>query len=149
MQGRSEIGLAEVVRDAFAGPSFLGGLHAATVIRDGAPGEIRTPDLTLRRRSLYPAELRARFNRIPQIADSQVRRLGIGTQFALDCSAADAGKNKQREAADPGAERERLGKVKRDDDADGDEDGAQENEHAHAIGALERIVIRSRDLPRK
>src|SRR3954447_3215747 len=25
----------------------------------GAPGEIRTPDLTLRRRSLYPAELRA------------------------------------------------------------------------------------------
>ena len=26
----------------------------------GAPGEIRTPDLTLRRRSLYPAELRAR-----------------------------------------------------------------------------------------
>jgi hypothetical protein len=25
----------------------------------GAPGEIRTPDLTLRRRSLHPAELRA------------------------------------------------------------------------------------------
>jgi hypothetical protein len=31
---------------------------------DGAPGEIRTPDLTLRRRSLYPAELRAHFIRI-------------------------------------------------------------------------------------
>ena len=27
----------------------------------GAPGEIRTPDLLLRRQSLYPAELRARF----------------------------------------------------------------------------------------
>ena len=26
----------------------------------GAPGEIRTPDLMLRRHSLYPAELRAR-----------------------------------------------------------------------------------------
>src|ERR1700733_11684650 len=33
---------------------------------DGAPGEIRTPDLTLRRRSLYPAELRARNLRIHQ-----------------------------------------------------------------------------------
>ena len=32
----------------------------------GAPGEIRTPDLTLRRRSLYPAELRARNLRIQQ-----------------------------------------------------------------------------------
>ena len=28
--------------------------------RHGAPGEIRTPDLLLRRQSLYPAELRAR-----------------------------------------------------------------------------------------
>ena len=28
--------------------------------KDGAPGEIRTPDLLLRRQSLYPAELRAR-----------------------------------------------------------------------------------------
>src|ERR1700733_604243 len=37
---------------------------------DGAPGEIRTPDLTLRRRSLYPAELRARLTRIPQFVDS-------------------------------------------------------------------------------
>src|SRR5208337_3296283 len=35
---------------------------------DGAPGEIRTPDLLLRRQSLYPAELRARFIRIPQLA---------------------------------------------------------------------------------
>src|SRR5580658_7419523 len=32
---------------------------------NGAPGEIRTPDLTLRRRSLYPAELRARSSSIP------------------------------------------------------------------------------------
>jgi hypothetical protein len=29
----------------------------------GAPGEIRTPDLLLRRQSLYPAELRARLRR--------------------------------------------------------------------------------------
>ena len=34
---------------------------------DGAPGEIRTPDLTLRRRSLYPAELRARSLRIAHL----------------------------------------------------------------------------------
>jgi hypothetical protein len=34
--------------------------------KDGAPGEVRTPDLTLRRRSLYPAELRARNLRIHQ-----------------------------------------------------------------------------------
>ena len=31
----------------------------------GAPEKIRTSDLTLRRRSLYPAELRARLTRIP------------------------------------------------------------------------------------
>src|SRR5208283_1988571 len=35
--------------------------------RSGAPGEIRTPDLMLRRHSLYPAELRARSFRIPQL----------------------------------------------------------------------------------
>ncbi len=35
---------------------------------DGAPGEIRTPDLMLRRHSLYPAELRAHFSRIAQFA---------------------------------------------------------------------------------
>src|SRR6267142_2851769 len=29
--------------------------------KTGAPGEIRTPDLLLRRQSLYPAELRARY----------------------------------------------------------------------------------------
>ena len=33
----------------------------------GAPGEIRTPDLMLRRHSLYPAELRAR--RVGQLLD--------------------------------------------------------------------------------
>jgi hypothetical protein len=34
----------------------------ATKVKEkgGAPGEIRTPDLLLRRQSLYPAELRAR-----------------------------------------------------------------------------------------
>ena len=42
--------------------------HAKTMVRRkslsyGAPGEIRTPDLLLRRQSLYPAELRARTRR--------------------------------------------------------------------------------------
>jgi hypothetical protein len=38
------------------------GLPTASCAREGsgAPGEIRTPDLLLRRQSLYPAELRAR-----------------------------------------------------------------------------------------
>jgi hypothetical protein len=31
-------------------------------LKSGAPGEIRTPDLLLRRQSLYPAELRARYD---------------------------------------------------------------------------------------
>ena len=35
---------------------------AAKLLRNGAPGEIRTPDLQLRRLPLYPAELRARAN---------------------------------------------------------------------------------------
>jgi hypothetical protein len=40
--------------------------------KDGAPGEIRTPDLMLRRHSLYPAELRAHtLIRIPYFADSE------------------------------------------------------------------------------
>jgi hypothetical protein len=29
------------------------------MVKSGAPGEIRTPDLLLRRQPLYPAELRA------------------------------------------------------------------------------------------
>jgi hypothetical protein len=29
------------------------------LLKSGAPGEIRTPDLLLRRQSLYPSELRA------------------------------------------------------------------------------------------
>jgi hypothetical protein len=31
----------------------------AKLLKNGAPGEIRTPDLQLRRLPLYPAELRA------------------------------------------------------------------------------------------
>src|SRR6185312_14884306 len=31
------------------------------LLKSGAPGEIRTPDLLLRRQSLYPSELRARW----------------------------------------------------------------------------------------
>src|SRR5437667_1767503 len=33
-------------------------------LQTGAPGEIRTPDLLLRRQSLYPAELRARTDKL-------------------------------------------------------------------------------------
>ena len=40
--------------------------------RIGAPGEIRTPDLTLRRRSLYPAELRARSISIPYFSTGEL-----------------------------------------------------------------------------
>ena len=43
--------------------------------RNGAPGEIRTPDLTLRRRSLYPAELRARLIRITHFEDLLLMRI--------------------------------------------------------------------------
>ncbi len=45
----------------------IGKLHRRKDV-DGAPGEIRTPDLMLRRHSLYPAELRARPTRIPHFA---------------------------------------------------------------------------------
>ena|SRR5581483_528073 len=45
-------------------------------MEDGAPGEIRTPDLMLRRHSLYPAELRARLLRIPQITVFPLSYLG-------------------------------------------------------------------------
>jgi hypothetical protein len=34
------------------------------LLKTGAPGEIRTPDLLLRRQSLYPAELRARTHKL-------------------------------------------------------------------------------------
>jgi hypothetical protein len=34
--------------------------RVAKCLKTGAPGEIRTPDLQLRRLPLYPAELRAR-----------------------------------------------------------------------------------------
>ena len=37
----------------------------------GAPGEIRTPDLMLRRHSLYPAELRAHLNSISYFHNTQ------------------------------------------------------------------------------
>jgi hypothetical protein len=49
--------------------------------QNGAPGEIRTPDLTLRRRSLYPAELRARKLRIHQ--ESLLRRRAHSPSRAL------------------------------------------------------------------
>ena len=42
----------------------------------GAPGEIRTPDLMLRRHSLYPAELRARSIRIPHFEVSYAPTTG-------------------------------------------------------------------------
>src|ERR1017187_8041257 len=49
----------------------------------GAPGEIRTPDLTLRRRSLYPAELRARSLSIPHFGLPGRRRPAAGWDVGL------------------------------------------------------------------
>src|ERR1700691_6158107 len=43
---------------------YIGGTVNFLRGKDGAPGEIRTPDLMLRRHPLYPAELRARSFRI-------------------------------------------------------------------------------------
>jgi hypothetical protein len=47
----------------------VGELHNA----NGAPGEIRTPDLQLRRLPLYPAELRARSSSVHR----QVRPINL------------------------------------------------------------------------
>ena len=44
--------------------------------RSGAPGEIRTPDLTVRSRSLYPAELRALKCAIGYIGDYNGKHFG-------------------------------------------------------------------------
>ena len=35
-------------------------ISGVTILKDGAPGEIRTPDLVVRSHALYPTELRAR-----------------------------------------------------------------------------------------
>ena len=43
---------------------------------DGAPGEIRTPDLQLRRLPLYPAELRARIISLHRGASKRRKTLG-------------------------------------------------------------------------
>ena len=56
--------------EALAGVSEAGarsrnpepGFQAKDLGMNGAPGEIRTPDLLLRRQSLYPSELRAHTN---------------------------------------------------------------------------------------
>src|ERR1700758_149078 len=47
-------------------------------MRNGAPGEIRTPDLLLRRQSLYPAELRARSKCI-QFTSAARQQQSVGT----------------------------------------------------------------------
>ena len=68
---KSHLGATQRLRQLY--PDQTDGLAQRTYRRkmqkkeeNGAPGEIRTPDLTLRRRSLYPAELRARNLRIHQ-----------------------------------------------------------------------------------
>jgi hypothetical protein len=68
-------------------PGIASGGNSGKLLRGlrkhGAPGEIRTPDLTLRRRSLYPAELRARFIRIPQVEDGvRAAPAGCGSCWA-------------------------------------------------------------------
>ena len=75
--------------------------------------------------------------------DSDSGGPGIGAQFAIDCDTTDPGKDKQREAANPGAEAEGPGKVKCDGDAARDEDRAQGNEHAHAIEKDKRKIVRA------
>ena len=56
----------------------------------GAPGEIRTPDLTLRRRSLYPAELRARISSIPHFRNrGRDQVAGPASRCALSSSMTD------------------------------------------------------------
>src|SRR5487761_232366 len=40
-------------------------MHSLFIKKNGAPGEIRTPDPLLRRQMLYPAELRARSLTVP------------------------------------------------------------------------------------
>src|SRR5437868_11877080 len=48
-------------------------LRPCGIEKTGAPGEIRTPDLLLRRQSLYPAELRARSEGTSVIAAAPAR----------------------------------------------------------------------------
>ena len=57
-------------------PTKFGWVKSAQEVGNGAPGEIRTPDLTVRSRSLYPAELRA------QSASKSTRRGKESVQLA-------------------------------------------------------------------
>src|SRR5436190_23703459 len=71
-----------------AGEKFLKSLKRQGKI--GAPGEIRTPDLLLRRQSLYPAELRARANSLqlrvlPQQSRSPMFTKRKYEQHAFQC----------------------------------------------------------------
>jgi hypothetical protein len=62
--------------------------EAGKLLKSGAPGEIRTPDLLLRRQSLYPAELRARAgDSISLHADTQgINRGAFGkNSLGRDC----------------------------------------------------------------
>ena len=62
-------------------------MRAVKSLNSGAPGEIRTPDLLLRRQSLYPAELRARFFnytvaiRFPAATVFSARYALLGTRY--------------------------------------------------------------------
>src|SRR5205814_140284 len=54
----------------------------AKLLKNGAPGEIRTPDLLLRRQSLYPAELRARIASVKCTSRDWPHQLkGIGKEI--------------------------------------------------------------------
>src|SRR5947209_19568795 len=65
-----------------AGEKFLKSLKRQG--KPGAPGEIRTPDLLLRRQSLYPTELRAHTNSLSLHAYFKpINRLGLGVNAAV------------------------------------------------------------------
>jgi hypothetical protein len=50
---------------------------------NGAPGEIRTPDLTVRSRSLYPTELRAQLRIISLAANQIINEMAGSRRRAL------------------------------------------------------------------
>jgi hypothetical protein len=61
-------------------------LHARDLREiSGAPGEIRTPDILLRRQMLYPTELRARGEQLPQCtAPAVFPATGISRNWQVD-----------------------------------------------------------------
>ena len=68
----------------------VSGRSRITRARHGAPGEIRTPDLLLRRQSLYPSELRAHSGSSVHAELGLINRTGLSTAALPAVSAASA-----------------------------------------------------------